>query len=73
MKKILLLFIVFFLNFSAIKAEEPTILPSQIGVVQKIEYVDNNSRRSRFCRRCSDYNSLCVPYLARYLYFYQSE
>ena len=42
MKKILLLFIVFFLNFSAIKAEEPTILPSQIGVVQKIEYVDNN-------------------------------
>lgn len=41
MKKILLLIIVFFLSFSTVKAEDLVVLPSQIGVVQSVEYIDN--------------------------------
>lgn len=40
MKKILLFLIAFFLNFTVAKADEPVILPSQIGIVQNIEYID---------------------------------
>lgn len=43
MKKILLLLIAFFINLSSIKAEEIKTLPSQIGVVQNVEYIDNEA------------------------------
>lgn len=42
MKKILLLLIVFFLNFTLVKAEDTIVLPSQIGIVQNIEYIDDD-------------------------------
>lgn len=41
MKKFLLLIIMFFVSLCNVFAEnEPTILPSQIGIIQKIDYID---------------------------------
>lgn len=41
MKKFLLLIIMFFASLCNVFAEnEPTILPSQIGIIQKIDYID---------------------------------
>lgn len=44
MKKFLLLIIIFFTSLCCVFADsEPTVLPSQIGVIKKINYVDINA------------------------------
>ena len=43
MKKFLSLLIMFFLSLTLVSAEENEILPSQLGVVKSVEYVDMNN------------------------------